>query len=292
MSQAHAVSGNYQHIEVTPNENGFGASITGLDLSRPLPAETLDEVKRAWAAHSVVYFPDQPMTLDELEAFTLQLGPFGHDPFIKAMEGRPHVLELRREPDEKATNFGAGWHSDWSFQEAPPAATILHSEVTPPVGGDTLYADGSRAYDDLSDTMKHILDGLNAVHSAILPYGSKGLFAQEKEKRSMKIISSTKAETKQLHPLVRTHPVTGRKALFVSPTYTIGIDGMKDEEAQAILGYLYAHMVKDEYVYRHKWQQNMLTMWDNRCCLHLADGGYDGHLRVMHRTTVAGDVPV
>ena len=208
------------------------------------------------------------------------------------MEGRPHVLELRREPDEKATNFGAGWHSDWSFQETPPAGTILHSEVTPPVGGDTLYADGRRAYDDLSDEIKARLDGLMAIHSAILPYGSKGLFAQETEKRTMKIISSTKAESQQLHPLVRTHPVTGRKALFVSPTYTIGIEGMEEGEAQALLGELFAHMVQDKYIYRHKWQQNMLTLWDNRCCLHLADGGYDGHLRVMHRTTIAGDVPV
>ena len=131
-----------------------------------------------------------------------------------------------------------------------------------------------------------------AIHSAILPYGSKGLFAQETEKRTMKIISSTKAESQQLHPLVRTHPVTGRKALFVSPTYTIGIEGMEEGEAQALLGELFAHMVQDKYIYRHKWQQNMLTLWDNRCCLHLADGGYDGHLRVMHRTTIAGDVPV
>ena len=290
MSQA--VQSDYSTIEGRPNPSGFGGCICGLDLSKPLPPITLDEVKRAWATHSVVYFPDQPLTLDELEAFTLQFGEFGHDPFIKPMKERPHVLELRREPDEKATNFGAGWHSDWSFQEAPPAATILHSEVTPPVGGDTLYADGSRAYEDLSGEMKARLEGLKAVHSAILPYGTKGVFAQEKEKRTMEIISSKDAETTQPHPLVRTHPVTGRKALYISPTYTIGIEGMEAEDAQPLLGELYLHMVQDKYVYRHKWSRNMLTMWDNRCCLHLADGGYDGHLRVMHRTTIAGDVPV
>ncbi|MBX3506173.1 MAG: TauD/TfdA family dioxygenase [Parvibaculum sp.] len=288
MSQAQA---RKTSIHVRPNESGFGAEITGLDISRPLPPETLAEVKQAWADHAVVWFPDQPLTHDELEAFTLQIGPFGHDPFIAPMEGRPHILELRREPDEKARNFGAGWHSDWSFQEEPPAATLLHSKVVPPVGGDTLYADCTRAYDALSDEMKKVLDGLTAVHSAALPYGTNGVFAQETEKRTMKILVSKEAEKTWPHPLVRTHPVTGRKALFVSPVYTVGIEGMTHAESAAILGFLYSHMTQDKFIYRHKWRENMLTMWDNRCTLHFADGGYDGHLRVMHRTTVAGDVP-
>lgn len=288
MSQAAAKP---RSIHVKPNASGFGAEITGLDLSKPLPPDVLAEVQQAWADHAVVWFPDQPLTHDELEAFTLQIGPFGHDPFIAPMEGRPHILELRREPDEKARNFGAGWHSDWSFQHEPPAATILHSKVTPPVGGDTLYADCTRAYDALSDVMKKMLAGLTAIHSAALPYGTKGIFAQEKEQRTMKIIVSKEAEKTCPHPLVRTHPVTGRKALYVSPVYTVGIEGMTHEESAAILGFLYNHMTKDEFVYRHKWRENMLTMWDNRCTLHFADGGYDGHLRVMHRTTVAGDVP-
>ncbi|MEX0839051.1 MAG: TauD/TfdA family dioxygenase [Parvibaculum sp.] len=288
MSQAAAKA---RSIKVTPNASGFGAAITGLDLSKPLPPDVLADVKQAWADHAVVWFPDQPLTHDQLEAFTLQIGPFGHDPFIAPMEGRPHILELRREPDEKARNFGAGWHSDWSFQEEPPAATILHSKVTPPTGGDTLYADCTRAYDALSATMKRLLDGLVAIHTAALPYGTKGVFAQEKEARTMKIIVSKDAEKTRPHPLVRTHPVTGRKALYVSPVYTSYIDGMSPEESAALLGFLYTHMTKEEFVYRHHWQPNMLTMWDNRCTLHFADGGYDGHLRVMHRTTVAGDVP-
>lgn len=288
MSQAAAKP---QTIHVKPNATGFGAEITGLDLSKPLPPDVLAEVRDAWAAHAVVWFPDQPLTHDELEAFTLQIGPFGHDPFIAPMEGRPHILELRREPDEKARNFGAGWHSDWSFQQEPPAATILHSKVTPPVGGDTLYADCTRAYDALSDVMKRMLEGLTAIHSAALPYGTKGVFAQETEKRTMKIIVSKEAEKTCPHPLVRRHPVTGRKALYVSPVYTVGVEGMTHEESAALLSFLYTHMTKDEFVYRHKWRENMLTMWDNRCTLHYADGGYDGHLRVMHRTTVAGDVP-
>ncbi|GAK45085.1 taurine dioxygenase [Tepidicaulis marinus] len=282
----------YRHIEVRANETGFGAEIKGLDLSAPLAPQTLEEVKRAWAEHGVVWFPDQPLELEALERFTEEIGPFGHDPFIKPMADHPHVLELRREPDEKATNFGAGWHSDWSFQETPPAATLLHSKVVPPKGGDTLYADCTRAYEALSPAMKELLAPLNAVHSAILPYSKKGIFAQEKEKRTMQIITSDEAEKTQAHPLVRTHPVTGRKALYVSPVYTVGIEGMSNEESQWLLGGLYQHMTKPEFIYRHKWRENMLVMWDNRSTLHFAEGGYDGYLRVMHRTTVAGEKPL
>jgi taurine dioxygenase len=284
--------GAYRTITVRPEPSGFGAEITGVDLKRPLSAAQLEEVKAAWAAHAVVRFPEQPLDLDELEAFTLQIGPFGEDPFIKPMPGRPNVLELRREPDEKATNFGAGWHSDWSFQAKPPAATLLHSEVVPPVGGDTLFCDCARAYEALSPTMQAMLAPLRAVHSAGRAYGTKGVFARETERRTMQIIVSEAADETLTHPLVRTHPVTGRKALFVSPVYTVGVEGLTPKESQAVLGFLFGHMTQDEFIYRHRWRPKMLLMWDNRCTMHLAEGGYDGHLRVMHRTTVAGDVPV
>ena len=282
----------YAHIRVRPQAHAFGAEITVVALNKPLPMAVLSEVKQAWAKHAVVYFPDQPLTHEELEAFTLQFGEFGVDPYIVPMPDHPHILELRREADEKAVNFGAQWHSDWSFQEQPPAGTILHSKVTPPVGGDTLYADGYRAYDDLSDTMKGVLNGLVAIHSAGMPYGKEGLFAKETESRTMKILVSEDADKTWPHPLVRVHPVTGRKALYVSPVYTVGIRGMTRAESKALLSFLYEHMVREEYVYRHRWAPNMLTLWDNRCTLHNAVGGYDGHLRVMHRTTVAGERPI
>jgi taurine dioxygenase len=282
----------YRTLEVKAQPSGFGAEIVGLDLTRPLSGDQVAEVKAAWAKHSVVAFPDQPLTLEQLEAFTLEMGPFGDDPFIKPMPGHPNVLELRREPDEKATNFGAGWHSDWSFQDAPPAATLLRSEVVPPVGGDTLFCDCARAYEALSATMRVMLAPLRAVHSATRAYGTKGVFARETEKRTMQIITSSEADKSRTHPLVRTHPVTGRKSLFVSPVYTTGIEGLTPAESTAILSFLFQHMTQEEFVYRHKWRPQMLLMWDNRCTMHLAEGGYDGHLRVMHRTTVAGDRPV
>jgi taurine dioxygenase len=283
---------DYRIISVAPEPSGFGAEITGVDLSRPLEAEALAEVKRAWADHAVVAFPDQPLGLEALEAFTLQIGPFGEDPFIKPMPGHPNVLELRREANEKATNFGAGWHSDWSFQPEPPAATILRSEVVPPVGGDTLFCNAARAWAALSPAFQAMIEGLRAVHSATRAYGTKGVFARETEARTMEIIVSPEADKSLTHPLVRTHPVTGRKALYVSPVYTTGIEGLTVEESQAILGFIFKHMVQDDFVYRHRWRPGMVLMWDNRCTAHFAEGGYDGHLRVMHRTTVAGERPV
>ena len=207
------------------------------------------------------------------------------------MAGHPNVLELRREPDEKATNFGAGWHSDWSFQEAPPAATILHSKVVPPVGGDTLFVDAARAYEALSPAMQAMLAPLQAIHSARQSYGTKGVFSKDTEKRTLQIIVSEEADGALTHPLVRTHPVTGRKALFVSPVYTVGIEDLTPEEAKAILGFLFQHLTQEQFIYRHKWREQMLLMWDNRCTMHFAEGGYDGHLRLMHRTTVKGDKP-
>lgn len=279
-------------VRVRPNPSGFGAEITGLDLSRPLPDETLAAVKRAFADHSVVWFPDQPLDHDQFEAFTLQIGPFGVDPYVKPLADRPHILEVRREPDEKAAVFGGTWHSDWSFQVRPPAATLLHAKIVPPVGGDTLYADGYRAYEALSPTLQRILQGLKAIHSAAGPYGARGYYATETAKRTMEILSTVEAEKTHTHPIVRTHPASGRKALFVNPVYTVGIEGMRAEESAALLGFLFKHMTQDAFVYRHAWRADMLTIWDNRCALHNATGGYDGHRRLMHRTTVAGEVPV
>ena len=278
-------------IEIEPRPDGFGARVSGLRLADPLSHQSADVLREAWARYGVLVFPDQPLEIDELEALTLCLGEFGSDPFIEPMADHPHVLELRREPDEKAGHFGAGWHSDWSFQAHPPAGTLLHSKVVPPAGGDTLYADAHRAWEALSQTMQSMLEGLRAVHSAALPYGPRGVFANDTEKRTMKIRVSEEAEQTEIHPLVRTHPVTGRKALFVNPVYTVAIEGLEPAENFTILKFLYDHMTQDEFVYRHQWEPSMLVLWDNRSTLHFAKGGYDGHLRVMHRTTLAGDRP-
>ena len=278
-------------LRIEPHEQGFGATVRGIDLQKPLNKASSEAIRETWARHGVVVFPDQTLNHEELEAFTLGLGEFGLDPFIEPMADHPNILELRRKATEKAANFGAAWHSDWSFQPCPPSGTILHSKVIPPVGGRTFYADGHRAWEALSPTMQSMLEGRQASHSAAFAYGPRGVLAKEPHERTMNIVISEKAEETETHPIVRTHPMTGRKSLFINPVYTVAIEGLHPDENFTLLKFLYDHMVKEEFVYRHEWQENMLVLWDNRSTMHFAEGGYDGHLRLMHRTTLAGDRP-
>ncbi|MDO9222082.1 MAG: TauD/TfdA family dioxygenase [Caulobacter sp.] len=279
-------------VRVKARTGGFGAEIGGVDLARGLSVAELSAVRAAFARHSVVWFRDQPLNHEQLEALSLQLGAFGQEPYAAPLPGHPHILEVRREPQETVAVFGGGWHSDWSFLEAPPAATLLHAKIIPPVGGDTLFADGAAAYETLPDETKRALEGLRAWHSATGPYGPEGYFAKESGRVGMTILSSPEADRRFSHPLVRTHPVTGRKSLFISPGYTVGVEGMDAAESGPLLASLFAHMTADRFVIRLAWAADTLTLWDNRCVLHHATGGYDGHRRVLHRTTLVGERPV
>ena len=281
-----------QVLNVRPNAGGFGAEVTGLDLSAPLPPDVLNTLKRAFAEHTVLWFPDQPLIHDALEAFTLQWGDFGWDPYIAPLADRPHILEVRRDAEEKTSVFGGFWHSDWSFQERPPAITILHAKVIPPQGGDTLYADTIGAYETLPSDMARRISGLRAIHSASRPYGENGFYANEEGRSGMKILPSREADKIWVHPMVRIHPGSGRASLFINPVYTVGVEGYSAEDAGALLKDLFAHMTEERFQYRHRWSPNMLTMWDNRSCMHNATGGYDGYRRILHRTTLAGEVPI
>lgn len=268
----------------------FAAAITGVKLAGLRHEATWNEIRAAWAAFPVLCFPDQPLSLEDLEAVTSHFGPFGDDPFIAPVEGHPHVIQIRRDANEEARPFAKdSWHSDWSFQEVPPAGTLLYGEVIPPTGGDTLFADTTLAFEALSDEERQELEGMVALHSAILGYSPRGALAAENKKRSMTILFSEEAENRHPHPVVRVHPVTGRKALFINPVYTVGLEGMEDDEAREILGPLYAHMLREEFQYRHKWAPHQLLLWDNRRVIHAATGGYDGHARLLHRTTIAGE---
>ena len=278
-------------LKVTPTHSGFGALISGAALCKPLSASLLGEIRHAWLKHQVVSFADQPLSPEELEQFTLQLGEFGVDPYVKPLIDHQHILEVRREPHEAVPPFGSGWHSDWSFQREPPAATILHAKVVPSIGGDTLFADGYAALATLDPVLRDLIQTLTAIHSARRPYSHQGYRASGGDQRTMQIRPSDSALATQEHPVVRTHPETGRQALWINPSYTIAIKGLCESDSSALLGRLFDHCHQARFVYRLRWTANMLTLWDNRCVTHRAEGGYDGQRRLMHRITIAGDPP-
>lgn len=274
-------------MEIIPSGEACGAQIRGVDLSAPLNDEMIADIRAAWLDHHVLSFPDQIISDDDLERFTQYFGPFGDDPFIAPIEGRKHVIAVKRDADETSPIFAENWHTDWSFQDTPPAGTCLYGITIPPVGGDTLFANQHLALEKMPEALYAKLEGKRAVHSARLPYAKDGAYGEaDQAARSMDIRPSNDACKEQLHPIIRDHPETGRKGIFGCAGYIVGIDGMTNEEAAPLLFELLAWQGQDEFVYRHKWQENMLVMWDNRSVLHKATGGYDGHARLLHRTTI------
>jgi taurine dioxygenase len=275
-------------MHVEPSGQACGAMVTGVDLSRPLSAGEVSAIRSHWLQHHVLAFPDQTMTDDDLERFTLAFGGFGDDPFIAPIPGRKHVIAVQRRADETSPLFAENWHSDWSFQARPPAGTCLYGLTIPPVGGDTLFANQHAALDAMPAAMRSKLEGRMAIHSAKKAYAPEGSYGEkDKAKRSMDIRPSRDAEATQLHPIIRAHPETGRLGLFSTFGYIIGIEGMSEAESTPLLLELYQWQSRPEFVYRHKWRPNMLVMWDNRSVLHAATGGYAGHDRILHRTTIA-----
>jgi taurine dioxygenase len=275
-------------IEVTPSGEACGATVRGVDLSPDLDASTVEQLRNAWLEHHVLAFPDQHMTDDDLERFTLYFGPFGDDPYIAPIPGRDHVIAVQRQADETSPLFAENWHSDWSFQATPPAGTCLLGITIPPIGGDTLYTNQHAALDAMPHNLRARLEGKMAIHSARGGYAPDGSYgaADQATDRSMDIRPSETARATQLHAIIREHPETGRAGLFSCLGYIIGIDGMADNDARALLLEMHAWQTRPEFVYTHKWQAGMLTMWDNRSCLHKATGGYTGHARLLHRTTI------
>lgn len=271
---------------IRANEGPFGATVEGIDLRR-LDAPTAARLRSAWLDHQVLVFPHQELGFADLEAVAQAFGPIGEDPYFRPIPGQPHVVALTREADESAPLFADVWHSDWSFLPSPPAATLLYGVEIPPVGGDTLFADQYGAYESLPAELQERVEGLLGIHSARRGYARSGLYGDRDVGRSMAIVASDDALATELHPLVQTHPETGRRALFCSLAYTIGVDGMDEVAANALLGELFAHLAHPEHVLRHRWEPGMVVLWDNRCLLHAATGGYEGHRRVLHRLTIA-----
>jgi len=275
-------------MQVRSSGGACGAEVTGVDLSCALSEAEVAAIREAWLEHHVLAFPGQAISDDDLERFTLYFGPFGDDPFIAPIPGRNHIIAVKREANEAAPVFAENWHTDWSFQATPPAGTCLYGITIPPVGGDTHFANQHLALEKMPDALRAKLEGKIAIHSARAPYAKTGVYGEEDAKaRSMDIRASDEALTAEhRHPILRTHPETGREGIFGCVGYITGFADMDEAESMTLLAELYAWQSRDEFVYKHKWRENMLVMWDNRSVLHRATGGYDGHARLLHRTTV------
>ncbi len=274
-------------LTIIPSGQSCGARITGVDLTQPLDAATVAEIRAAWLDHHVLAFPDQAMDDDDLERFTLYFGDFGDDPFIKPIAGRAHVIAVKRRADETSPLFAENWHSDWSFQARPPAGTCLFGIAIPPVGGNTEFANQHAALDAMPDALRSRIEGKQAIHSARGGYAPSGMYGEKDSGRSMDIRSGDAAMATQTHSFIRAHPETGREGLFGCAGYIIGIEDMDDAEALPLLYELLAWQGSEEFRYSHAWERDMLVMWDNRSLLHRATGGYDRHDRLLHRTTIA-----
>ena len=274
-------------LRVEPSGQACGARVTGVDLTEPLDGETVAAIRAAWLEHHVLAFPEQFLDDDQLERFTLYLGGLGEDPFFAPIPGREHIAAVKREADEQSPLFAENWHADWSFQAEPPSGTCLNAIDIPPSGGDTLFANQHAAWDALDPERQAELADLVAIHSARIPYAPDGTYGARDKGRSMDIRPSEAALATQAHPLVPAHPETGRRGFYSTLGYIVGIEGMSDAEAIPLLLELQRWQGDERFVYRHRWEPGMLLMWDNRSVLHKATGGYEGHRRELHRTTIA-----
>ena len=276
-------------LNVEPTGAICGAVVTGLDLKDDLSPDLVAELRHHWVENKLLIFPDQPISDADLELITLYFGAFGEDPFFGHIDGHENIAAIQRNADEKTPIFAEIFHTDWSFLDVPPAGTMLYSITIPPHGGNTRFADQVAAYERLPDALRDKADTLTAIHSAALGYAPTGLYGEgdQDSGRSMKIIASDRAFETYDHPFVRTHHETGRKALYSSPAYIQGFAGMEKDESNALMMEFFKHQTQDDLVYSHKWDTNMLVMWDNRSLLHAASGGYDGYDRLLHRTTIA-----
>jgi taurine dioxygenase len=278
--------------KIINNKSSLGVEVLNFEYNDISSKQKVNDLRDLWLAYSVIVFRNLKLTHEEFENFSLAFGVFGDDPYIDSLSGYKNIIEVKRGAEEKAPPFGGSWHSDWSFQECPPSATLLHSKIIPPIGGETFFIDTQTAYDDLSSKIKLKIKDLMVSHSAIRPYADDGFYALEKDKdRSMAIKPSAKAKEFFLHPLVRTHPETKKKSLFINQVYSITVNGLNEKDSNELLEFLFFHMGQEKYIYKHKWEKNMLIMWDNRTVNHCAQGGYQGHKRLLHRITLAGSRP-
>ena len=275
-------------IDIRPIAGSLGAEIHGVDLTADLSNAAFDRIHQAFLDHHVIFFRDQTdLTPDQQKAFARRFGSLNTHPYVEGMADHPELLEIIKEADEK-TNFGGGWHSDMSFLQEPALGSVLYGIDIPPYGGDTLFANQIAAYEALSDGMQNLLNGMTAIHTASREYGSKGISAQART--SMQAAQAPDAPEFE-HPVVRTHPETGKRGLYINPAFTLRFSGMTRRESKPLLNFLFEHAREERFTCRFRWRENSVAFWDNRCVWHYALNDYAGHRRHMRRATINGDRP-
>lgn len=279
----------FEHIEVRPIAGAVGAEIHGVDIN-DLTDEIFAEIRAAWHQHLVIFFRDQSLDDEQLKAFGQRFAPLFRHPNFIPQDNEPDIVRVYTGPDDTRI-VGEDWHADTSCMPEPPSAAVLYAVEVPPVGGDTLFANQYLAYETLSDGMKALLDGMTTLHSDIRVAGPR---AEERltGRTSVSRWDNTWVETKAMHPVVRTHPETGRKSLFVNRSYTQNFDGMTREESLPWLNFLERHATRPELTCRFRWEKGSVAVWDNRCLMHIAMHDYKGQWRKMHRVQMVGTKPV
>ncbi len=273
----------HERIGIRPASGALGAEISGVDLSRPLDDDVFAEIQQAFHDHLVLFFRDQTIDPADQVAFTERFGPTEPHPLgsRRGLDDHPEVMVLENRPGKFAPRNDF-WHSDISFAEKPPALSMLYAIEATEGRADTMFCNMYAAYEELSERLRTILDNLDAVHDA-------EQLVNEVPSR----VQAREVPPGVVHPVVRTHPGSGRRALFVNPYFTSHFAGMTREESRPLLEYLYARATRHENLYRHKWRVGDVLMWDNRCAMHYAVRDYDDSLpRYLHRTTASGDRPV
>ena len=284
---------SYQYIHCEPITPTIGAEVSNVDLACVNDAQ-FAEIFQAFLQYKVIFFREQSLDQVQLCEISRRFGPLMKLPFIKPLDGFPEIIAVLKEAEEKNMGvFGGDWHSDFSFIEEPPMASVLYSVEVPPVGGDTVWSDMSAAYNALPEETKTFLKGARVIHIGA-PYGTKNPPAEETQfNGSIQIDrNNPEADTEVAHPAVCLHPQTKEETLFISPTYTFRFAHMDQSESEPILKSLYNHCTKPEFTCRFRWSENTLAVWDNRSTMHYAVNDYDGHRRLLYRTAIAGHRPV
>ena len=274
-------------LEVHKIAGALGAEISGVDLARDLDDATITEIRRIWLDNCVVFFRNQDLSPARFLDLARRFGQPIEYPFLKGLDGFPEIITVAKLEQEKI-NFGGVWHSDTSYLDIPPMATMLIAREVPPVGGDTLFASQYLAYETLSDGMKRLLDGLVALNASAKADVTRTREDRLKDNQNPQARKDYVAE----HPVVRTHPETGRKALYVNVAHTVRFKDMSEEESAPILDFLFRHQIKPEFTCRFHWEPGSIAFWDNRCAQHNPVNDYHGYRRLMHRITLKGDRPV